>query len=74
MRFEGELDFAAQIVESAHESLDSSLGAVAVAEVLGAEILVFDAVLEHVVGGSQNRSGDREGSFLAPRRAFKRRN
>src|SRR5512144_1465729 len=33
-------------------------------EVAGAEILVFGAVLEHVVGSRQHRGGDRADGFL----------
>ena len=38
----GELNLAAKVVEATHEALDR-LGAVAVREVVGAEILVWDA-------------------------------
>ena len=60
----GELNLAAKVVEATHEALDR-LGAVAVREVVGAEILVWDAVFEHVVSGGKQGGGDREDSFLS---------
>ena len=60
----GELNLAAKVVEATHEALDR-LGAVAVREVVGAEILVWDAVFEHVVSGGKPGGGDREDGFLS---------
>src|SRR5271165_5696284 len=58
-----DLDFAAQFIEPTHESQDR-LGAVATGEVLSAEVLVFDLVLEHMPDGGEDRSGHREDGFL----------
>src|SRR5512147_1837433 len=43
-------------------------------EVAGAEIVVFGAVLEHVVGSRQHRGCDRADGFLSAARARRRRN
>ena len=69
----GEFDLAAEVIESSEQTPDR-LGAIAANEVIGAEIFVFDPILEHVPSGIEHRGGDRENGFLAPRRALRRRN
>lgn len=57
-----DLDFAAQVIESAHETQDG-FGAVASGEVIGPQILVFDLIFERV---PDSRGGDRQdGLFCA---------
>jgi hypothetical protein len=53
-------DLTAQIGESTDETMNR-LGLVATVEVGGTELLVHDAVTEHVVTGGQYRGGDSEG-------------
>ena len=43
-------------------------------EVVGAKIVVEGAVLEHVIGGGEDRGGEGANRLLAPRRARKRWN
>src|SRR5205823_14696797 len=59
----GELDLAAEVVEASHEALDL-LQVIAAREVIGPEVAVFDAVLEHVPDGREHRGGDREDGLL----------
>ncbi len=54
----GELRLAAEVVEPAHQALDG-LGAIAGREVVGAEVSVFEAVLEHVIGGGEHGGSNR---------------
>jgi hypothetical protein len=58
-----ELDIAAEVVEPFDETQDG-VRAIAADQVIGAEAAVFDAVVEHVVGGGQHRGGDGEDGFL----------
>jgi hypothetical protein len=69
-----EFDRATEILKSPEESMDG-LVFVAAFEVLGSEVVVRDVVAEHVPGGSEHGSGDgKDGLFLGPRRALRRRN
>ena len=47
-----QLNLATEVVQASHEALDR-LGAIAAREMVGTEILVFDAVFEHVVSGGE---------------------
>src|SRR5436309_9889434 len=62
-RLGGELDFTTEIAEASQEALDL-LCMVTTREVIGTEIAVFDAVLEHVPDGREHRGGDREDGLL----------
>ena len=55
----GDRNLAAQVVEPAHEALDG-LGAIATREVVGTDVPVFGAILEHVIDGGEHGGGDRE--------------
>ena len=57
------LNLATEVVQSSHEALDG-LGAAAAREVVGAEILVFGTIFEHVVSGGEHGGGNREDGFL----------
>lgn len=59
----GELN-ATKVVEAAHEALDG-FGKIATGKVLGTEVLVFEAISEHVTGGAEHGGGDREDGFLS---------
>src|SRR5271166_6097169 len=65
----GYVDLAAEIIESAHEPQDG-FGAVTAGEVIGAEIAVWEAVFQHVIGGGEHGGSDGEDGFLcSPARA-----
>src|SRR5207302_7715111 len=53
----------AEVVEASHEALDL-LQVIAAREVIGAEVAILDAVLEHVPDGGEHRGGDGEDRFL----------
>src|ERR1700722_3946938 len=59
----GELHLTTQVVDASDQALDH-LAAVAASEVAGAEIFVFNAVFEHVVGGGKHGGRDGQNGFL----------
>src|SRR6266542_1204239 len=58
-----QFDVEAEIVKPREQAL-GQLGLVAAIEMVGAEVPVIGAVLEHVVGGGQHRGGDRDDGLL----------
>jgi len=60
-----DLHLASELVETAHEPRDG-LGLVQSIEVIRSEVLLLDAVAEHVVGGGQHGGGDGEDGLLGP--------
>src|SRR5271155_3919146 len=58
----GEFDLAAEIVQSPYQSQDH-LGAIATGEVIGAQILVFDAVFQHMPCRVEHRGRDYRASI-----------
>src|SRR3982074_3522366 len=58
-----DLNIATKVIESSHEPQDG-FGTIALGEVIGPRILVFDTVFEHVPDGGEHGSGDREDGFL----------
>jgi hypothetical protein len=65
----GELDLAAEIIESSEQASDR-LGAIAASEVIGAKIFIFDPILEHVPSGIEHRGGDRQNGFFGAATRF----
>lgn len=60
------VDLVPEATDAFGELSDNS-GGVASDEVICSEVLVISAVLEHVIGGGQDRGGDCDRSFLRPR-------
>src|SRR5580693_1984402 len=58
-----DLDGKAKVLDPADKAKDL-LGLRTTVEVVGAEVLVQSAVLQHVVGSGENRSSDRADSLL----------
>jgi hypothetical protein len=64
-----DLDGEAKIVKPSDEA-SSELGLVAAIEVVGAEVVVVDPVLEHVVARREHRRRDGEDRLLGPAAAL----
>src|SRR6267142_2423054 len=58
-----QLDLASQIIDPSYQAQNDLL-AVTASEVAGTELLVLDAVFEHVVSGGEHGRGDREDGFF----------
>jgi hypothetical protein len=61
----GEFDLAAEVI---------NLGTIAASEVIGAQILVFDSIFEHVPSGIEHRGGDREDGLFDAAAGFESKN
>jgi len=59
----GDRDLTAEIAQASNEAVDD-FGAITPVKVIRAEVVVFDAVAQHEVGGSEHRSGDGEDGLL----------
>ena len=54
---------AAQVLKPLEQAADG-FGAIVTVEVVGAEVAVFDAVAQHVVGGGEHGGGHSEDGLL----------
>ena len=68
-----QLNLATQVIDPSYQAQDDLL-AVAASEVVGAEIFVFAAILEHVIGGGGHGRSDGEDGFFRSGRARRRWN
>lgn len=68
-----DLNIAAQVIEAPHEPQDG-FEAIASSEVVGTEVTILDAVLQHVPDGGEHGAATARMAFFAPRRLRRRRN
>ena len=64
-----ELDIATQVVEPSNKAQDH-LGAITTRKVISAQVLIFDAVLKHVIGSREHGSGHSEDGLLGAASGF----